>query len=418
MRPAGPRLAILGPPAASAACDGRPGGFEAVHRAPWPSVKPEAGRRAERKAALDAARAAGCDWVLSLGEGEALLADALAIVAPALRPYRAVFGALRVDGRPEAVWRPSRLSFDEPERLPHALLHWWIGDTHLAHVDTARAVLESLPPDGDADDHLFALWRTAPCIKLAQPLLTLREEPAPCPDARRAGVLERLRRDPVFLPVHGGGRTYALPYTGRNAGIEREQTRGQFFEAAELEALRARIGPGRRIVDVGANTGNHTVYFAGPMAAASVVAFEPLPDVAGVLAAAVRRNGLANVDLTRLGIGLSDRAGRARVVRSERGGLGASRLEDDPDGEIEVARLDACLTGGTDFLKIDVETMEMRVLAGAEKIIGRCRPVIFIEIANDNVGLFMDWLGKARYRIERIFSDKGHSNYLIAPAEG
>jgi FkbM family methyltransferase len=214
--------------------------------------------------------------------------------------------------------------------------------------------------------------------------------------------------------VHGDA-VYYLPYTGRNAGIEREQSRGLFFEAMELEELREVVKPGAHVVDVGANTGNHTIFFAGPMKAASVVPFEPLPAAADALRASVARNGLENVDLSRLGVGVSDREIRMRLVFSGRGGLGATSLEPDPAGEISVARLDSMVSGRVDLLKIDVEGMEMSVLAGSRELIRRWKPLIFIEIANRNTLALMDWLTDANYRVTRIFTDKGHANYLLAP---
>lgn len=365
--------------------------------------------------ACNGARAEGCDWMIAPAPGETLRLEALAIAAPALGPYRAIFGGVAVAGSGEAVWRPSRLAFDEPERLGHALLHWWVGETHFVRVAEAETILAGLPADARWLDYLFALWAKVPAIKLAQPLTTVTAAPALAGPDLRATVIRRLAADPVLLPVRFGRETYLLPYTGENAGIERDQTRGDFFEAEELHALMRRVAPGSRIVDVGANTGNHTVFFAGPMQAASVLPFEPLPDVAAILRRAVAANHLSNVDLSQLGIGLSDGPGRVNAVRSERGGLGASRLVDDPAGEIPVMRLDDALTNGVDFLKIDVESMEMRVLAGAEATIARERPLIFIEIANDNTLAFFEWMTLRNYRVERIFSDKGHSNYLIAP---
>jgi hypothetical protein len=114
---------------------------------------------------------------------------------------------------------------------------------------------------------------------------------------------------------------------------------------------------------------------------------------------------------------VADRAGRARLVFSERGGLGATSLAPDPSGDIAIDRLDAIITGPVEFLKIDVEGMEMSVLAGAEGVIGRSRPLIYIEIANENTPAFSAWLQNSRYRVERIFTDKQHANYLIAPRE-
>ncbi|HSG95237.1 MAG TPA: FkbM family methyltransferase, partial [Afifellaceae bacterium] len=244
------------------------------------------------------------------------------------------------------------------------------------------------------------------------------DAPAPRGAGERQDIIRRLAEEPVFLPVVHGDTVYQLPYTGQNAGIEREQTRGLFFEAFELEELRKRIEPGARIVDAGANTGNHTVFFAGPMKAEKVIPLEPLPDAGAALRRTVQRNGLKNVDLSKLGIGVADHAGRARLVSSERGGLGATSLAADPSGDIVIETLDALISGPVDVLKIDVEGMEMSALAGAERVIERSRPLIYIEIANENTCAFSAWLGHAGYRVERIFTDKEHANFLIAPQDG
>jgi FkbM family methyltransferase len=100
------------------------------------------------------------------------------------------------------------------------------------------------------------------------------------------------------------------------------------------------------------------------MKSASVLPFEPLPAAADALRASVARNKLTNVDLSRLGVGVADREDRATFVFSGRGGLGATSLEPDPAGEIGVATLDSMVSGRVDLLKIDVEGMEMSVLAG------------------------------------------------------
>lgn len=413
----GPVLAIVALPGAAASAAPRRGGFAAVEAL---SVPDAGGWIATMRAAVEKAAKTGADWVAPVAPGETLAEDALELAAPGLGLYDAIFGAGRVEGASEAVARPTRLAFDAPERLPHALLNWWMPATHMVRVEAARAALERVAgraPRNPALDYLYDLFGHARCQKSAQPLLTLTRDPQPLADEDRAEVLARLRTSPVFIPVPHGDAVYFLPYTGRNAGIEREQTRGLFFEADELEILRGLVAPGAHVVDVGANTGNHTVFFAGPMRAASVTPIEPLPEAAEALVAAVARNRLANVDLSRLGKAVGETPGRARVVTSGRGGLGATSLVPDADGDVVVARLDEMLSGPVDFLKIDVEGMEMQVLAGAEALIGRARPAIFIEIANRNTVAFSDWLLRANYRVARIFTDKGHANYLIAPGE-
>jgi FkbM family methyltransferase len=66
------------------------------------------------------------------------------------------------------------------------------------------------------------------------------------------------------------------------------------------------------VLDVGANVGNHALYFATRMAAAKVVVIEPNPLALAPLLANVVVNGLTDVIETRhLGVGLAEVAGAA-----------------------------------------------------------------------------------------------------------
>src|SRR5262249_30949050 len=154
------------------------------------------------------------------------------------------------------------------------------------------------------------------------------------------------------------------------------------YEHEELAYLAAKFPPGLRIVDAGANTGNHTVFFAGPMRAEIVLPIEPDPHAALALRRAVAANGFANVDLTALGEAVGALPDRMRRVASEGGGLGATRLVPDPAGEVPVLRLDDFVRDPVELLKIDVEGMEMDVLAGAAALIARDLPALFIEVAD------------------------------------
>jgi FkbM family methyltransferase len=394
----------------------RKGGFAAVDSLSLKTHAPDA--LSTRIAAVELAKQTGAEWMIALAPGEAITDDAFELAAPGLEPYDAIFGAAHLRGSSEAVAKLSRLAFDTADMLPHALLNWWVPDAHLVRTELAAQALGRVAEKGGQDwklDYLFDIWSNARCLKSAQPLLELDAEPQPLAAEAKEYVLQRLADKPGFLPIVHGDAVYYLPYTGRNAGIEREQSRGLFFEAMELEELRKVVKPGAYVVDVGANTGNHTIFFAGPMQASSVLPFEPLPAAADALRASVARNALKNVDLSRLGVGVSDRDDRMRLVFSGRGGLGATSLEPDPAGEISVATLDSMVSGRVDLLKIDVEGMEMSVLAGSRELIRRWKPLIFIEIANRNTLALMDWLNDANYGVTRIFSDKGHANYLLAP---
>ena len=61
---------------------------------------------------------------------------------------------------------------------------------------------------------------------------------------------------------------------------------------------------------------------------------------------------------------------------------------------------DALLSGHRiDFLKIDVEGMEIDVLEGLKRTITEQRPRIFIEVDNSNVGKFFEWTTINNYYI-------------------
>lgn len=395
----------------------RPGPFTAVCMLTL-SNSEHMGEPLARLRAAEIARQAGCSWMIALRKDESLAPDALELIAPSITLFDVIFGAAHVRSSRDAVAKLSRLAFDSADRLPHALLNWWVPDSHIVRTELTARLLGDIVQRSNgcwSIDYLFEIWRNARCLKTAQPLLVLDGAPSGRSSEERQIVVDRLARDPIYLPIVYGDDVYHLPYTGLNAGIEREQTRGLFFEAFELEELRKRIGPGAHIVDVGANTGNHTIFFAGPMKAAKVTPLEPLARASATLRASVMRNGLDNVDLSQLGIGVSDRAGRARVVTSDRGGMGATSLESDADGDIIVETLGNIISDPVDLLKIDVEGMELQVLAGAHDVIGRHRPLIFIEIANENTLEFSAWLTNAGYKVTRVFPDKGHVNYLIEP---
>lgn len=150
-------------------------------------------------------------------------------------------------------------------------------------------------------------------------------------------------------------------------------------EVALLPFLSA---PGRVAVDAGANKGVYVFHLSRFFR--SVVAFEPLPQLAGYLKRAVP----ANVQVQARA--LSDHAGTATLKLphgfNELGSLeahtAATWTVEAPldEFEVELTRLDAMALGDVGFIKIDVEGHEIAVLEGARDTIARCHPALLIEI--------------------------------------
>lgn len=147
----------------------------------------------------------------------------------------------------------------------------------------------------------------------------------------------------------------------------------QCFDAEELDALRAVMGPGRTFIDIGANAGAYALVAAkagGP--SARVIAVEPQREMRRRLLFNARQNDLHTIEAT--GVALADYEGEdvLRMVEGNRGGAALGGSASDGDAvrvtqlatllkELRVARLDAA--------KIDVEGGEFAILAAYFKAV-------------------------------------------------
>jgi FkbM family methyltransferase len=199
--------------------------------------------------------------------------------------------------------------------------------------------------------------------------------------------------------------------------IQRHHLAGGFYEPEELAIIARAFPLGGRFLDVGANVGNHSLYLARFLHAALVLPVEPNPAAAELLLSNLSLNGVAGrCDLRFLGVGLSDHAAEAAAVRAPRRNLGAGRLVEG-EGGIRIARGDDLFAGMTfDLVKIDVEGMELQVLAGMEGLIRATRPKLFVEVDQANDAGFHDWLSRLGYRAAETFRRyERNLNYLAEP---
>lgn len=201
------------------------------------------------------------------------------------------------------------------------------------------------------------------------------------------------------------------PIQDRNRG-------GQFYEAEELEVLLRYFPLGGTFVDIGANIGNHTLFFALFGHPRKIIPFEPNPLACELLLANVAVNDIGAVtDVSHIGCGLSDREGQGFGMQSRVRNLGGAKMLEN-QGDIVTHTGDALLAGTMPALiKIDVEGMEMQVLKGLDLTIGRAKPVLFVEVDRRSEKAFRDWLEKGHYKIERVFQRyAANRNYLLVPA--
>lgn len=228
---------------------------------------------------------------------------------------------------------------------------------------------------------------------------------------RVVGAVVRVERD---------GREIAFFVKNKDDVIQRHHFGGQFYEEEELAIIAKAFPPGGVYCDIGANVGNHAIYVAKFLDPVEMILFEPNPMAIFILRTNLALNGvMEKAELSGLGYGLSDRNETLAVQLDNQNNLGGARL-DQGAGEtrVQVKTGDELLAGRrVDFLKIDVEGMELAVLAGLKDTLERQTPKIFIEVDDKNAKAFQAWCGQNNYRIlERFRRYQWNENYLIAPS--
>ena len=133
-------------------------------------------------------------------------------------------------------------------------------------------------------------------------------------------------------------------------------------------------------IDVGANIGNHTIFFSEFFK--KVLSFEPNPITYKVLS--VNTYFLQNVEVHNFGLSDTENYLTLSVSKGNIGGSSASiNYNSDIHHQIKVIKLDDFkenVTGNIALIKIDVEGMEKQVLMGAKNTINNHRPIILFEL--------------------------------------
>jgi FkbM family methyltransferase len=201
--------------------------------------------------------------------------------------------------------------------------------------------------------------------------------------------------------------------------IQRCNRQGNFYEADDLDFVTKLLPPNPVVLDVGANIGNHALYFAIIAKAKQVIVIEPNPLALEPLVANVLVNGLEDViSLDHIGFGLSDRTAGGYSMKVHDRNLGATQMKADGLGQLTVVAGDEAFPElMPDLIKIDVEGMELSVLRGLRRMIERARPVLMVEVTKTSHIDFALWAASCGYATKAI-SPVGpkNDNHILVPA--
>lgn len=168
-----------------------------------------------------------------------------------------------------------------------------------------------------------------------------------------------------------------------------------YWDTSALKIMDIFIQENATIIDIGANIGSHSIYWAIERNAAKIYSFEPLPSTFEILKKNIELNHLEE-KIIAYNFGLSDKKSKAMIQSYDHNNIGSTSFKKDKNGLFQLRTLDSLkIKDKIDLIKIDVEGAEVEVLNGAIKTITKSRPVIVVESFHrkDEVDKILNSLG-------------------------
>lgn len=188
----------------------------------------------------------------------------------------------------------------------------------------------------------------------------------------------------------------------------------RFYEQDILEDLSAFISKDSVICDIGANIGNHTLYWLSYINPEFVYCFEPRQETFQILERNIKINGFSD-KVQCFNVALSNNNMKLSTQRFELTNIGANSYCVNQSGNMIAQPLDNInIDRHIDFMKIDVEGMEVTVLEGAKNTIKKHLPIIFIESFEEKHKDVKKILNELGYSLKKEYRN---SNYLYFPTK-
>ena len=180
----------------------------------------------------------------------------------------------------------------------------------------------------------------------------------------------------------------------------------------EIDLLALFISPGSVVVDVGAFIGTHARAFSEFVGVTGkVLAFEPRQATGIYLIENAKLSVIGNIRVINAALGATEKTvtvqSQCIEIFDNFGALTLEPLEGKNDlaEKVAITTLDAYKLNRLDFIKIDVEGMELDVLNGARKTLEQCRPVIFAECNSLEAGMpLIKWCQANNYQAYGVLS--------------
>ena len=215
---------------------------------------------------------------------------------------------------------------------------------------------------------------------------------------------------PVVAPVDLSGVKFLI-YLKNRGSIEEYILKEGEYEEELLRIADNLIAPDTTIIDIGANIGFLSLYWAKKFNNCQVFSYEPTGYAFECLKTSKELNRLNNLKVFKLAAG--DKSCQGEVYspteKTYNKGLGSINFNADIEGDktyvketIDIVSLDEHIGQGKNvsLIKIDVQGTEINVLKGALKLIEKDKPSIIVEIDDS----YYERPLKNRQTIEALFA--------------
>jgi FkbM family methyltransferase len=192
---------------------------------------------------------------------------------------------------------------------------------------------------------------------------------------------------------------------------------------------------GKTVYDVGGYEGVFSLFFARRIGASGrLITFEPNPVNYATIVANVSLNGFSNVEVRPIALGAepgsatlvfpTDETARGSLVGDIQSQIKREKHVDTVDVPLDT--IDRLVAGGLpapQFVKIDVEGLELDVLRGMANVIASHRPALYIEIHGadmakklENATAVIEYLWLAGYAVRHVESGLSIDSAARIPA--
>ena len=232
--------------------------------------------------------------------------------------------------------------------------------------------------------------------------------------SRRAQLLSKKTNEPVQINIEEPHLARILMFPSYKGFVDKIAHRNFIYGWNDFEKplpfiINKLMEQSHVFIDIGANTGFYSL-LAASHTDKKILSFEPYPAVFESLQANIDLNNKQN-EISALQVALSDANGDLElfIPQNDHGFIETSaslnqhfKKSHGQVVQVEVKTMDSVVEKNNlekiDLIKIDVESLEKKVLAGAKKTIEDYRPIIILEILDaEHIDWFKGFLAKNNY---------------------